>query len=133
MLFYTLPAFAVDEVCQHVSHKPVDNVHHVGSADLNSSFKYEPQPIVVPIKIDLASRYNLTLPRDVPELEPEVANLTIFPDGRVMFNGQNVSENIDALCNDEAPSHRQEEPKPVISKPVEMNKEIIEGQYPENE
>ena len=92
-LFLPLSAYAggVEDVCAHLkdSQKPptwgpdyVPGVdvydHQVTSADLSSGgSNILPDPIMIPVEIDLLSRFGLTLPADI-ELKPELFRVYIF-------------------------------------------------------
>ena len=70
----------------------------VTSADLNPSPQPITEPVIVPIEVDLAARYNREVPDGV-RLMPSVAGVAIFPDGRVLYNGTDVSQQFATVCN----------------------------------
>ena len=102
----------------------------VAPADLNTGLGAL-DPIEIPIKIDLASRYGLDLPADM-SAEPEVANIKIFQSGDIEYNDKNITQNIEELCK----NHGQDKSNPVPSEkpkaPAETTpqNDKIEGQYP---
>lgn len=109
----------------------------VAPADLGSSPSgHIYNPVIIPIEIDLAARYGFTLPADV-ELKPTVADIKIFQDGRIQYNGKDISNNIETFCSnyqnqnkkiqsDQAEQHGHETHDPVISS------DKIEGRYPDD-
>lgn len=134
LLFVTLPAFAGEDPCRYsVRHIPRENVAHHGEADLNQNINFLEEPIEIPLEVDFLERFNLALPADIPEMKPAVARLTIYPDGRVEYNGHNVSGALDRACNGGAASGAgQGIENPIISKTSNEDEKgkIIEGQYP---
>ena len=109
----------------------------VTSADLGSSSSaHIYNPVIIPIEVDLAARYGFTLPAGV-ELKPTVADIKIFQDGRIQYNGKDISNNIETLCSNyqnqnkkiqsnQAEQHGHESHHPVISS------DKIEGRYPDD-
>ncbi|MCB1651424.1 MAG: hypothetical protein KDI46_05160 [Alphaproteobacteria bacterium] len=89
----------------------------------------------IPITVDLAQRFNLVLPQGI-ELKPDVGMISIYKDGRVAYNGQDLSGPAVALCSKRLPTETQSEQTlhgqgagdPLPSTP---ETEIIEGQYTE--
>lgn len=104
-------------------------------ADLGQGAGAYPQlnPISIPVQIDLMQRYGLDLPLGA-EMKPEVANLNIYADGRVEYNGQDISPQIKTMCENEAESenpHGQEATNVLDSTPKQdESKDVISGAYP---
>lgn len=65
-----------------------------GGIDL-SSFR----STLIPIEVDLAERFGLTLPAGVG-LKPEVAALNIHQDGRIFFNDSDITQQVQTYCTD---------------------------------
>lgn len=81
-----------------VAYKPgVDvNGNPVATADLNPA----PAPLQshyteVPLNIDLARKLNLSRPA---EAEMNVASIRIYDDGRVLYNGQDITQQANVVC-----------------------------------
>ena len=120
--FQSVSAEDIHTLCRKIAnHKPKPGVHYqpgvdvkgnaVAPADLNSNFNFKAKPIVIPIKIDLLERFEIDLPQGF-ELEPEVANFTIHPDGRVEYNGEEVTQRAGLVCAQErAKSLKSKTPK----------------------
>lgn len=156
MLLLTLPYRMADaseqnlsELCKYSAFNDSDvpsaeyvpgvDVHGnpVKPADLGTSLsKHIYTPVIIPIEIDLAARYGFTLPAGV-ELKPTVADIKIFQDGRIQYNGKDISNNIETLCSNyqnqnkkiqsgQAEQHGHESNHPVISS------DKIEGRYPDD-
>lgn len=110
------------------------NGNKVVPADLGQDGAYPNlNPITIPIQIDLMQRYGLDLPLGA-EMKPEVANLNIYADGRVEYNGQDISPQIKTMCENEAESenpHGQEATNVIDSTPKQdESKDVISGAYP---
>ncbi len=72
----------------------------VAPADLNPPIIIIEQPIVVPIEIDILERFDIVAPEGV-ELKPEFARIAIHRDGRVEFNGQEITQRSAFVCSQE--------------------------------
>ena len=86
----------------------------VAPADLEQQIPAIFDPVIIPVTVDLAERYGLTLPAGV-ELKPEVAWMEIYRDGRVLFNGEDVQGRVKAAClleNTENPPEQDGQPSP---------------------
>lgn len=69
----------------------------VAAADINSvPVNAAPDYVEVPMTIDLAKRMNL--PQVGAEAEMPVANLKLYKNGKVEFNGQDISSQASTLC-----------------------------------
>ena len=98
-----------------VAYKPGVDVHGkpVVPADLNAApMGLDQQTIVVPLTIDLAKRIQNNTVQGL-ELDATPGYLEIAPSGRVTYNGQDLTPQIHALC-DEKP---QEVAAPAAAKP----------------
>ena len=106
----------------------------VTPADVQGGANAIIDPVIIPITIDLAERYGLDLPTGA-ELKPEVAWLTIYKDGRIRYNEQDITKNVVTSC-EEVPKPQEPPAKPAKSdgqKPADglVSSDKIEGQYPE--
>lgn len=128
---------------QGADYVPGVDVHgkSVVSADLSGASPPLLDPTVIPVEIDLVTRYGLSVPVSV-ELAPGVARFEIFSDGRVIYNGQDLTQRIEAFCSEPdgdykesaAQGHGQEIGNTVPSAFTkwEEGKDVIKGSYPEN-
>lgn len=101
-------------------------------ADLNGGIDFP--PVVIPITVDLAQRFGISLPAGV-ELKPDVGQMEIFQDGRILFNGRDISEKIRTYCDGDDPGKTADETeKPHGQKDNDHvgSGDVIEGEYPEN-
>ena len=156
LLVFPVAAFAQDNaafenLCAHVSskdEKPENGAKYVPGvdtegnpvvpADLSGNINaFLNNPIVLPIDVNLALRYGLSLPAGV-ELEPNIANMLLYQDGRILYGNVDVSESVKSYCesrgkeiqknqSNQAEEHGHESANPVLSS------DKIEGQYPEDE
>lgn len=65
-------------------------------ADVAPSANAEPDYVEVPMTVDLAKRMNLSVAG--AEMKMPVANLRLYKDGRVEYNGQDISSNASSMC-----------------------------------
>ncbi|MGQ0526836.1 MAG: hypothetical protein ACT4OY_02210 [Alphaproteobacteria bacterium] len=131
-IFFSAPALAcylheqkphsVRQFCQKLPHhRPDASVAYqpgadvqgraVMPADINTPVNSTLDPMQVPVTIDLAQRAGLGLPADT-EMDAAVAMLDIYEDGRVLYNGQDISSNTRYLCE----TVDNEQPKPEKAK-----------------
>ena len=118
---------------QGAEYKPGVDVHGkaVTSANLNNEIKALSYPIEIPIEVNLIEFLDLELPdaaRGAVELDPNVAFLSVHEDGRIEYNGQDVSSKVSYSCEEEGQddvsdllSHEEkivEDPDKVITKEV---------------
>jgi hypothetical protein len=103
----------------------------VAPADLNSGGAGILDPIILPIDINLAERYGLALPAGA-ELKPTIANIKIFQNGDIEYNGVNISKKIYTACEN-LPQSEAEEAKTNGHKDgnAVVSSDKIDGQYPE--
>lgn len=76
----------------------------VTPADLNDSVIETPvlQPVTIPVEIDVIERFELEIPPESGiELKPRVADITIYPDGKVEYNGQEITQRSAFVCAQE--------------------------------
>ena len=97
----TLPtSFVVanDDMCQnknyHVDHKPRADV--IYNPDQVNAI---PDPVDIPITIDLVDRYALDVPAGV-ELDVPLGFVSVYKDGRIMHDGKNISGSIQKKCEE---------------------------------
>lgn len=65
-------------------------------ADINPSADATPDYVEVPMTVDLAKRMGIN--QVGAEMQMPVANLKLYKDGRVEYNGQDVSSNASDMC-----------------------------------
>lgn len=135
-----LPAYQQEEGVEFTP-----NTDDVVPADLNAIKTPVLDPIEIPVLIDVNQRFNLNLPADIIT-EPQAAIIKVHSDGRVEYNGQDITHEAYAACGEEAADKPEtadgqtaedtvkSEPETEASKKVETQDppedEIIEGQYP---
>ena len=72
------------------------NGNPVASADLNSAPQIMNTTYTeVPLNIDLAKKLSLSQPA---VMESNFGNLKVYNDGRVLYNGQDITSNANTLC-----------------------------------
>jgi len=86
-----------------VAYKAGEDVHGkpVMPADLAELGVEMPDVITVPVTADLVKHFssqNVALPDGV-KLEPDVGMIEIHQDGRVTYNGHDLSKNVYAVCH----------------------------------
>ncbi|MCB1782905.1 MAG: hypothetical protein KDI13_02825 [Alphaproteobacteria bacterium] len=104
----------------------------VVSADLNNSSAHASPKIIIPLTINLADRYGLILPAGA-EMKPEVARIEFDPDGRIIYNGQDITNKVQTICATQT-EHGQPPSDSVASTPetTDDGKDVIKGRYPED-
>ena len=73
------------------------NGKSVVPADLNALDASIPDIINIPINLDMAQRFARTMPTGV-ELKPDVGMIGVHKDGRVTYNGQDISKQAYSVC-----------------------------------
>lgn len=107
------------------------NGNAVRSADLKPASGNFIDVIKIPVTIDLAEQLKQPLPVGT-ELNAPVGMIEIYQKGRVVFNGNDVTNEIYTLCGKESfvlekAEHVQEEPIVQSEEPAELKEEIIWG------
>ncbi len=113
ILFIPVTSFARDadpvhRICDEISkssarqsadYVPGVDVHGkaVASADLNASTLGALNSVSIPIELDLAQAFGLNFPAGI-ELNPIVASLQIFQDGRVVYNDVDLTQKVQNFC-----------------------------------
>ena len=147
ILFMLMPsvvyAGAMEELCGEVKTyaKPpmwgadyVANIdvhgRKVAPADLSSS-NILPDPMIIPVKIDLIQRFGLALPADM-EMDPEVLRINIFSDGSVTYNDQDITAKVKKTCNEYHEENLDQtlQPHGQNSGNAVPSDDTIDGQYP---
>ena len=80
-----------------VAHRP--GAENVVPADLNPPLAAVPEVIRVPITIDLAQQLTQNLPPGAA-LEAQAGMVEIHADGRVFYNGQDLTARAQTLCRE---------------------------------
>ncbi|MCK6418513.1 MAG: hypothetical protein L6Q57_06205, partial [Alphaproteobacteria bacterium] len=105
-----------------VEHQPAPDVAYQPGVDVSGNpvvsadvvpASVQNQPIEIPITIDFAQQLNL--PQDM-EMSGRVAALTVYPDGKVAYNGHMLEPTTQTLCANALPANDgQNTLDPVIS------------------
>ena len=82
-------------------HRPANAVNHEPRADVThgKSPVTVPDPMYIPLTIDLAERMNINLPQGI-EMQGMIGLLSVYKDGRIMYDGKEITTNIQDICND---------------------------------
>lgn len=109
LLLLPFQAYAQDKevFCKELTeHVPDDDVNYkpgregVVPADVDGGIAQPVfDPISVPIQVELLEYMDLDVPKGI-DLEPYVAQVDVFQDGRVLYNGQDISKQTLVLCSD---------------------------------
>ncbi len=121
--------YTVTSFCQQITtHVPTDAEYVPGvdmdgndvvPADLNPQSPAVFDPVIIPIEVDLVQRFGLNLSSGI-ELKPQVGWIEIYQNGKVLFNGEEVGQQIHAICNEEKQDlstnqDRQKSTDPLVS------------------
>lgn len=139
---------ALPDYSQAAGVEYVAGAEDVVPADLNPLKVAAPDVVNIPIDLMLAERFqSVRIPNDL-ELKPTVALVSIHKNGRVKYDGQDISGQVYSLCGksvvlkDEVseeiapPSDGQQGADVLQSQPelIEIKEgiegEVLEGQYP---
>ncbi len=137
VLLFSFPALA-DDLCAHIA-KGADYVAGVDvrgrgvvPADLNAV----ESPILDPVRIPVKAGIEI----DGLVVEPEVASVEIYQDGRVMYNGQDISSQVKRTCgtevvvegrvDDENSLPNLDDGGIEVEVLDDVVSDVIEGQYP---
>lgn len=122
MILLTIPAFAqstdsalkynqrLKKLCNtsaDINYVPAEDVEYQPGIDAKGNFIVPPDigfaaqqntfPMQIPIELDIIERFNLDVPIGIIA-DPEVAGIVIHEDGKVTYNGQEVTNNIQTFC-----------------------------------
>lgn len=78
-----------------VTHIPDADVHHGGVAVMNNVIPSE--KITIPITIDALERAGIVIAEGV-EANALISTLDIYMNGRVLYNGQEITSQLDQAC-----------------------------------
>lgn len=121
----------------HLLHNPSSDIHFkpgvdvhgkaVAPADLNQPPVIVENVIKIPLTIDMAARLGRRIPAGT-ELETSLGLIEIYPDGRVVYNGEDWRDQANALCHTEK-HHRQKTPNPLTSENYQKpSSDVIQGE-----
>lgn len=99
-----------DDSADDVHYKPGVDVHgnKVVPADFGTEYPLA-FPMLIPLEINLLERFDLDVPIGIIS-DPYVAGVQIFEDGRITYNGAEITNKVDAFCVDkELPPEQKEE------------------------
>ena len=82
-------------------HTPSSGIHHQPSAGVEHNSSGQaikmPEPFTIPLTIDVFENMGLDLPEGIGG-EGHIGNIDIYMDGRILFNGENISDKMHTLC-----------------------------------
>lgn len=140
---FTASAQMIEGVCKNLpQYRQQAGVEHVPGAEdvVPADLNAVEQPInavEIPVTVDLETRFNLNVPNGI-ELEADMANIVVHPNGRVEYNGQDITDAAYQACL-EAPveetetpdgqpdGHMEEDAVNSEAKPEEAAKEAVEA------
>lgn len=102
LALFAFSASAAPPVCEAMAaHVPQADVMHIpeDNVTLNHFEVMKVDPIVIPIEIDFASITGGYV-ADTAELKPDLGFIEVYRDGRVLYNGQDISARAADFCDD---------------------------------
>lgn len=69
----------------------------VAPADIGTTLDTGIYPLRIPLQMDILERFNLDLPEGIIT-DANVADIMVYEDGRVTYNGQDISGQLESLC-----------------------------------
>tara|TARA_R110002072_G_scaffold206421_5_gene364196 strand:- start:245 stop:721 length:477 start_codon:yes stop_codon:yes gene_type:complete len=135
-------AQSMAQLCNRSTSKEVASADYVGGVDVHgkkimpanigsSASGILPDPIIIPINLNLAALYGLDLSLPL-ELMPDISTVKIYQDGRITYNDKDITSNIAFACEKYHKENREEVTQPHGQKSPDAlpSSDIIEGQYP---
>lgn len=116
----------------------------VSSADLSMIEVPIVDPVGINFEVDLRDYFDLSdvIPEGA-EMKPSFLDLEIHQDGKILYNGYDITDPINAKCGDETVSNvdgqgvkdavnsaTEKQPVPKAKPEQEIEVEVLEGQYP---
>ena len=99
----------------------------VKPANIEGALQPVVYPIDIPVSLDMMRFLNLSIPdvsNDAVKLEANIAYVKVYEDGRVEYNGQNISDRVSYSCADEEEGAVPSLPPPaegaVTAPPLEL-------------
>lgn len=97
-------------LCQQTAaHIPWDDVEYKGgidqkgnfivAADTGVSFSAFEYPIDIPLELDLLEKFNMDVPIGIIA-DAKLAGIKIYEDGKVQYNGQDVTPQVGTFCKE---------------------------------
>lgn len=143
LLCWSVSAYAeAPDLCRaFVKHTPDEDVAYQPGVDVNGN-SFVPadisgvdytlnDPIEIPMQIELLEYLDQAPDVEGLDLESNVSAIQIYRDGRVLYNGQDIQNDVAALCENKAkidpPKDGQMKDDGIISG---VNDGVLEGQYP---
>lgn len=82
-------------------HRPANAVNHEPRADVNHHISpiTVPDPMHIPLTVDMAQRMDIDLPQGI-EMQGMIGLLSVYKNGRIMYDGKDLTRNIQDICND---------------------------------
>ncbi len=80
------------------------NGNPVEFADLNNNLKTPLYPLEIPVELSVLKLLDLEIDpklKEAIDLKTDVAKVTVYEDGRVEYNGQDISERVGHHCLDD--------------------------------
>lgn len=100
-------------LCNHnaVNHVPDADVEYKPGIDAKGNFIVAPDigvdfgrniyPLYIPLEINLVERLDLDVPIGII-MNPEIAGIMVYEDGKVTYNGHDISRNVETFCAENA-------------------------------
>ena len=116
---------SIETLCRALAdHTPDAGVEYVPGAedvvpaDLGRTLQALPRSVIkIPITLELVERFPaLNIPSEL-ELEPNVGNVSIHLDGRVEYNGQDITARAHSVCNPKR--------KPALLNAVKVTEPVV--------
>lgn len=104
------------------------NGNPVTPADLNEPLNAVNYPLIIPIEVDLLRLINNGSVGNTIKLDPKIAEIKVFKDGHVEYNGQDISSYVNYTCDSSLVSPQQQDgvievpAAPEAAPPVEAPK-----------
>ena len=122
-----------------VNHIPAADVEYQPGIDAKGNFIVPPDigfasqaktfPMHIPLELDIIERFDLDVPIGIIS-DPEIAGIMIHKDGKVTYNGQDISNNVQTFCKQNEviviENEEGEKPQPKSKPPSQYNEIDVE-------
>jgi hypothetical protein len=103
----------------------------VAPADIGTTLDTGIYPLRIPLEMDILERFNLDLPEGIIA-DANVADIMVHEDGRMTYNGQDISAQLEALCVENeiivSPETQQVRPEIETAPPPKPSTTTSDGQ-----
>ncbi|MDH5722433.1 MAG: hypothetical protein OEY94_03810 [Alphaproteobacteria bacterium] len=138
----------LDNLCKTLSKHDIHGAEYVPGydikgnpvvpADLGQDLSASPDPVIIPVNIDLEKILGKAMP-DLADFQSNIATIKIYEDGRITYNDKDIAKPLSELCSPDKTTETQEKitieeskGNRQVSVDNVVSSDVIEGQYPDD-